>query len=205
MARVTNNRFTEGLSGAVGDMLFRQVNGKTIVSLKPAKPRRPKPQSALQRANRDNFREATFYAKAIQDDPELKAHYLKKAKRMGLTNAYTAAISEYRRKPDIASVKISNNLIKIIARKQNFDTGEIEITFLDKEGEVIAQEKALRKSNSKQKHKWFYKVSPALTAQAATILVTVTDRVGNVVQQRQAFPQSIRARAANGHPYCKAA
>ena len=40
MAKSENNVLTHGMSGKIGDLLvFRNVNGKTIVSKAPAKPK----------------------------------------------------------------------------------------------------------------------------------------------------------------------
>ncbi|MBT1705710.1 hypothetical protein, partial [Chryseosolibacter indicus] len=105
MAFVRENDLTEGLSGKFGPkFVFKQLRGKTVVA------RRAKPttkESALQRGNRDRFRNATAYAKAMMLIAERKAYYWKRAKKLKLPNAYTAAIADYMRKPKIEELTIN--------------------------------------------------------------------------------------------------
>ncbi len=95
MATVSVNSITKGFEGSIGDMVFRQVYGKTIVT---GKPRSPRKESEQQRDNRLKFRSASAWAKATVQDPEKKAYYQRIAKKLKLPNAYTAAISDYMRK-----------------------------------------------------------------------------------------------------------
>ena len=96
MAIVRNNSVTQGFSGMLDNLIvFRQLNGKTIVAKRPRPARR---QSAQQRENRMRFHDATVFAKSAMYDPQKKAYYWKMAQELKLPNAYTAAITEYMRK-----------------------------------------------------------------------------------------------------------
>ncbi len=91
MARSKNVLLKE-LSGAIGKQLvFKQYRGKTVVSQYPdmsnVKP------SELQKEKRSLFAEAVKYARRINNDPEQKALYLKKAKKG--QSAYHCALKEY--------------------------------------------------------------------------------------------------------------
>lgn len=91
MATIDNNIITKSLHGMIGDtIVFRQVKGKTILANRPCKPRF---QSALQKQNRQLFRQATLFAKSAMRDPEKKECYRKMAAKMNLPNAYTAALT----------------------------------------------------------------------------------------------------------------
>lgn len=97
MAISVNNPLTRGLSGMFGNLVvFRNIRGKTIMANRPCKPRK---QSELQRENRMRFREATVFAKAAIQDVQKKEYYRNKARNMKLPNAYTAAITDYMRRP----------------------------------------------------------------------------------------------------------
>ena len=101
MAISKNNPITRGLSGMLGGtVVFRNFHGKTIMAKRPT---RTGKQSELQRENRNRFREATVFAKASVKDPQKKAYYEDKAKKMKLPNAYTAAITDFMRKPEVSS------------------------------------------------------------------------------------------------------
>jgi hypothetical protein len=87
MAVSKNNVITRGASGMLGGMLvFRTLNGKTIISNRPKKPTR---ESPIQKANRTKFRRATFFAKQMMADPVKKAEYWEIAKKLQLPNAYS--------------------------------------------------------------------------------------------------------------------
>lgn len=79
MAQSKNNPLTLGLSGKLGNMLiFSQRYGKTIVSVPPTyKPEK----SENQKAQRQKFRAAMAYAKAVLQNPEIKAIYTAAVKR----------------------------------------------------------------------------------------------------------------------------
>lgn len=95
MAIIKNNPLTGKISGMVGKTaVYKQLRGKTILTNYPSKPSH---QSELQRENRRSFRAAAAYAKAAMRDPKKKEYFWKKARKMKLPNAYTAAISAYRR------------------------------------------------------------------------------------------------------------
>src|SRR5687768_6445916 len=106
MARVVNSNFTAGISGKVGrDMVFKTwKNGNTFLHQKSEK---PKKQSPKQKANRTRFQMATFFAKSMMKVPAKKAEYWEKSRKLNLPNAYTAAITEYMRHPEITNVDLS--------------------------------------------------------------------------------------------------
>lgn len=124
MATVSSNLLTKGFSGSMGPIVFRQLRGKTVIAGKPDKIL--KQQSAQQRQNRDRFKAASIWAKQQMLDEEKKAYYWRKAKKLKLPNAYTAAVCDYMRKGEIKEVDTrrykgnAGDEIKIIATKKRF-------------------------------------------------------------------------------------
>ena len=97
MAKVFDNMLISGLRGKLGKQLvFRVVNGVTIVSHAPEKPD-PKKETEAQRKTRTTFRAASHRAKAQVVNPERMRDYMRLAKNWNLTNAYTTAIKDYKR------------------------------------------------------------------------------------------------------------
>lgn len=94
MAVVKNNPVLEGFSGMLGrTMVFRQMNGKTIVQSAPV---RTAPYNEAQRRQQGRFREAMAYARRLLANPEVKAAYTARAKTKGWhLNAFNLAVSEY--------------------------------------------------------------------------------------------------------------
>lgn len=92
MARI-KMQLTEGMTGMIGNLVFRNVNGSIIVSSRPRKISKKK-ETALQKKTRDNFRRVAAQVKRKLLDPKVKEHYKREAKRLKLPNAYTAALKE---------------------------------------------------------------------------------------------------------------
>ena len=88
MARLKNSPL-EGLSGTLGDMVFRTWNGRTYVYQKSDEPRK---ESSAQKKNRDKFRIASMKAKQLLEDETMLKYYQLEAMRLKLPNAYTAAL-----------------------------------------------------------------------------------------------------------------
>jgi len=148
MATVAFNAATKGFSGAIGNLLFRQLHGKTIVSRKP---HLPKKQSELQRTNRLKFRDAAYWAKSAVRDPEKKAYYQRMAKKLKLPNAYTAAISDYMRKGEIKEIDTrhykgkAGDVIRIKAHKKDFTIRTAKVTLYGEARNVIESGEAIIK------------------------------------------------------------
>src|SRR6218665_2894332 len=115
MASISSNPITSGLSGRLGDsLLFKTVRGKTFVSTIPRAS--SKAESAAQRSTRVNFREASNWAQLILLDPERKAYYRQRAKALRLPNAYTAALTDYRRKVNFVQSRNGNTVTHSITK-----------------------------------------------------------------------------------------
>lgn len=92
-----------GISGKVGDMVFRQRNGKTFVS--KASNKTQKERTAKQQANNSNFQRAVIYAKKALADPVAKQMY--KAKVGKGKSAYNLALADFLHAPKILKVDLS--------------------------------------------------------------------------------------------------
>jgi hypothetical protein len=124
MATIRTNPLIEGLSGMLGQsIVFKNLRGKTIMTNRPSP---PKKQSELQKANRSKFRQATYYAKAAMLDPDKKAYYQRKAKKLKLPNAYTAAITDYMRPVKLKETHRTNTVVTYRISKRDFDVKRVE-------------------------------------------------------------------------------
>jgi hypothetical protein len=116
MATVANNVLMNGLSGRFGNTLvFRTMRGKTHVSPPARKPDKKK-ESDAQRGTRTKFSEATQWAQAALLDPQKKEYYRQRAKALKLPNAYTAAITDYMRKPKVEKTQYDDNVTYRISK-----------------------------------------------------------------------------------------
>lgn len=159
MATLGSTSIIHGISGSMGGLLFRQMNGKTIVSVKSSAPRK---QSEMQRQNRDKFRRASFWAKHILSTyPEKKSYYQNIANKLNLPNAYTAAICEYMRKATPKATNRSsfvakkNNVLFLQMAKPAFKIRQIKVMVLNVQGTVLTEQVISRYDTHKQFHfKW---------------------------------------------------
>jgi hypothetical protein len=181
MARSNNNILTKGLSGMIGkQIVFRSWNGKTFISVAPKK---PKKQSPVQKENRSKFKRATIYAKSMMKDPIKKAEYKDIAKKLQLPNAYTAAITDYMRNPQIEALDLASysgkadEEIKVTASKKAFEIQEVEVTIVDQNGEAIEEGKAVKGLGNE----WIYKtINNIEKKEPVKFLIKVRDRTGNI-------------------------
>jgi hypothetical protein len=185
MAITRNNILTKGLSGMVGGvMVFRTWNGKTYISSSPKKPQK---QSVAQKENRLKFKMATAFAKRMMKDVAKKEEYKRLAKKMKLPNAYTAAITEYMRKPEIREVQLDgysgreNHEINVNVRKKGFDIEVVEVIISDEKGNVVEQ----GKSEKGKIFDWRYKTTKTVEGyESLQILIRARERTGNYVDKK---------------------
>ena len=113
MSKSSNNVVMHGHQGMVGDMLvFKQVNGKTVVSQRPRKSNKPPSEGQLQR--QEKFLEATIYAKNAVNDLVLKPIY--DALAGGGKTAYNVAIADFLKSP-VLSKAITENYTGIVGEQ----------------------------------------------------------------------------------------
>ncbi len=144
MAIVRSNPIVEGLSGMLGrSLVFKTLRGKIILSNRPSP---PKKQSELQRANRSKFRSASFWAKSVLLDPVKKEYYQKKAKKLKLPNAYTAAITDYMRTAQVKETDRRKDVITYRVSKRDFDVKKVEIRKHNQNGDVVETKQLIKDS-----------------------------------------------------------
>ena len=181
MARLAKNSIAYGLRGTIGELVFKTYNGETYLSGKPTFPKKRK-LSALQEANCNKFKEAQAYAGQAMRSPEKKAYYLKKAKELKLSNARTAAVTEYMRRPKVEKVDTrkftgtAGDRIAVIARKKDFNNIDaVEIILYNAEGQIIEKGNASKTSTVN----WIY-TATITDNRYKKITISVKDRTGQV-------------------------
>jgi len=92
MATVTNNIVTKGLTGKVGNLVFRRRGDKTTAYV--LSPRKV-PQSKKQIEVQTEFREAVVRAKMALSIDSDREHFEELAKKEGKESAYSAAVAYF--------------------------------------------------------------------------------------------------------------
>jgi len=102
MARSKNNIATEGLSGKISQLVFRQRYGKTVVAKRPVM---SGVITAAQESVRNLFRQGAIYARSVLNNPLMFAFYKSKT-RVGQT-PYNLALADYCKAPEIGEINSS--------------------------------------------------------------------------------------------------
>jgi hypothetical protein len=93
MAKIYFNKMFSGMSGRMGDFVFRtSPTGETTISRRPDMSQVK--WSKAQRTQRRRFKQANLFAQAAREDPELWAYYEQEAKRLN-KKPYHVAFSDY--------------------------------------------------------------------------------------------------------------
>ncbi len=164
MAIIKDNVLMEGASGMFcKSIVFKQLRGKTVVCPRPAKPRT---QSEQQKEGRDRFRQASQWAKAILLDPDKKAYYKKKAHKLKLPNAYTAAITDYMRSPEVKQINQYDDKKTFSIYKKDFDLTQVNIVLNTKSGET--------ETRTLPKGEFFFWLHPSELNAGAVVMVMDT-------------------------------
>jgi len=162
MATITSNAMIEGMSGKfAGSLMFRTIRGKTFMSALPRKPDKKK-ESEAQRGTRTTFRKAAEWAQCILLNPEKKAYYLQRAKKLNLPNAYTAAITDYMRKPKVTKLR-ERNRVSYRIHKKGFRVKEVKVEMAD--GQGVPPHVVVRQVNGEWyvEHNYTNATPPAIT------------------------------------------
>lgn len=169
MALVTSDAIVDGFRGKFGkSFVFRTLRDKTFVSHAARKPDKKK-ETEAQRGTRVTFRKASEWARMILKDPEQKAYYLKRAKVLKLPNAYTAALTDYMRKPKVQKVQYSNT-VSYTVYKPGFTLKDVQVTTAE------STEPAKNITISQYKDQWIIK--HALDAVRDSVSLVTIDRTG---------------------------
>jgi hypothetical protein len=182
MATLSDNSLVQGMQGSLGGRVFRSYHGKTVVSAKPSITRSRK-QSELQQLNRSKFGDASRYAKTMMHDDAMREYYSKKARKMKLPNAYTAAITDYMRKIKVEIISTKHYTgkaaggIVIVAHKKDFTVSEVHVTVTTKSGQEVERGPAIRNTSGE----WIYKSTiNCAVLEEQIIKVDTKDSHGNI-------------------------
>ena len=131
MAKVIKNVAVQGLSGSIGNMVFRQMpDGSTRVSRKPDFSRRKFSQG--QKEHQSRFQQAAGYAR---DAAKMYPIYAELAR--GTTkNAYNWALSDWFDPPVIHCIERGDGLIRVQAM-DNVMVTKVQVRIVNAVGEIL--------------------------------------------------------------------
>ncbi|MGB3181426.1 MAG: hypothetical protein WBB45_08550 [Cyclobacteriaceae bacterium] len=111
MAKIDIKSLLYGVSGKMGNFVFKNIRGKTYICLTGEKPVKPPTEAQLRMRRR--FAEAVAWGQKLKKDMSLKRYY--ETHLNGSPSAYNAAIRDYQRAPEIQEVHcaMENDLLHL--------------------------------------------------------------------------------------------
>ncbi|MBC8504998.1 MAG: hypothetical protein ISR58_12530 [Anaerolineales bacterium] len=133
MAKVKKNVIIEGLSGRVGNLLFKQYGDKTVVTKWPEHDpnRKPTPGEAHQRGR---IKDAAAMAKSILATDEGLAYYQAARHRLEKHSAYHTAVFDFFGMPEVVSVHMSQDGNLLIEVQDNVGVRQVQVEIDDIRG-----------------------------------------------------------------------
>lgn len=190
MARATN-LLTQGISGKLGGLVFRQQPDgmPAVVAVAPGK-RGRKPRRG-EAANQNRFRLAAAYARGIRRDRELALQYLA-ARTERLRSAYHVALADALNPPKLLGYDVPGGLLgpgQVLRVQATDDFGVVRVLVRVEgpEGELLEEGPAAAPAPGTPAEWWRYTVQGSMPA-GARLVATAEDRPGNVAIRHWELP-----------------
>lgn len=185
MAKVKLNPIVESVRGGVGDLVFRKLNGDTVLSGKPDFTNVV--ASPDQEAHRTRFKQAVAYGRMVLADEDAREDYDEAALVKG-KSAFALMVADFMNAPSIDEVDVSEygglaNQFIYIRTSDDFTVEEVQVRILDINGAELESADADFDSET---NRWVYESQTNLTPSTTIrIEVTVTDRPGGTTTIEQ--------------------
>lgn len=169
----------EQVSGQMGDLVYRVVRGRTIISRKPlVSAEGPTPEQAEQR---ERFKQAVAYGKIAMSDETVRALY-EAAARLKNSPVFALTVADFLHAPTVESVDLSaytgqtGDPIHIYA-SDDFGVIGVHVSISDSLGDPIESGNA--EPTTDGTGRWRYTAQNAIPAGISlNVSVTATDRPG---------------------------
>ncbi|MGB5059729.1 MAG: hypothetical protein WBO48_13580 [Candidatus Promineifilaceae bacterium] len=177
MAKTTLNPVLKQINGQIGDLVFREVRGKIVISQKADFSHLE--VSAAQQATRERFREAALYGKAVMANPALKAVYqaAAKAEKKPL---FSMMVADYLHPPVVSTVDlnaytgVTGEVIRVTAY-DDVEVTAVQVSLADAGGVVLEAGAAVMENG-----RWLYTTTTIVSqGTAVTVTAQALDRPGN--------------------------
>jgi len=177
MARVKLNPIIDQLRGKVGDLVFREVSGNTVLSRTPdLSGVEPTPGQEAQRAR---FRDAAFYGRVVLADPPARAFYEGVAEGRGKP-LFSVIVGDYLNTPEVGAVDTAGYAGAVgdpvlVQASDDVEVTEVVVTIADDSGTELESGPAVVDGG-----RWRYEAQTAVASGTeVTITARALDRPGN--------------------------
>ena len=180
MAQSKKNIATEGLSGKVGNFVFRRrkSDDKIFVARRPV--RSDEEPSEMQKAVQRKFQRAIIYGKSAIADQDTKTLYA--AKATGGRSAFNVAVADYFNAPQIESINVDGysgaiGSTIVITATDDFAVASVHVKIENMDGSLVEEGEAVMDGSEID---WIYTATAANESLVGDkITVTAFDMPGN--------------------------
>jgi len=185
------NPMFENVSGGLGELVFRVIRGKVVISRKPEM--NGSELSEEQVEHRERFKQAVAYGKSVMADGEVRPLYETAAKARNMP-IFALTVADFFNAPTIHNVDISayngqaGSKISILAT-DDFSLVNVHVSLSNDQGNVFESGAAVETSEGSGL--WVYTALVSAPNEAAiNIKVVATDRPGGttVANVNKYFP-----------------
>ena len=177
--KVKLNPAFEGMSGMLGEIVFRELRGKTVISRKPEVSNTP--PSAGQSAHRERFKLAAAYGKSAMSNNAIRALYEEAAKRRDIP-VFSVMVADYFNAPTLNDLDLSayngqvGDLIHVTA-SDDFGVANVYVSLNTAEGTSFESGDAVETAPGSGH--WTYSTQSVIASGAQVFVnATATDHPG---------------------------
>ena len=186
MARAAN-ALTQGISGKVGSLVFRQqADGSPAVIAAAPKPQNRKPHQG-EAANQQLFKEASAFGVRVMSDRELRPLYAAR-QTAKLRSAYHVALADARNPPRVEgyaapAVPLAPGQTVRVQATDDFEVTRVWVRLEAPDGTLLEEGEAEAAAIPNPAGWWHYAVQGTVGAGSA-LVATAFDRPGNATTVR---------------------
>ena len=180
--KVKLNPMFEEVSGQLGEMVFRELRGETVVSRKPILSGGP---TENQLEHRERFKQAAAYGKSALADADTRALYEATAKSKNMP-VFALTVADFFNAPVIDALDLSEynqqpgSLIHISAR-DDFGVMRVQVSIVSDNNDPIENGEAVAVGGG-----WVYTTTATITTGTSVVVnVVATDRPGGTAVKSQ--------------------
>ena len=188
--KVKLNPAFEGMSGTLGEIVFRELRGKTVVSRKPDTANDQ--PTAGQTAHRERFKLAAAYGKSALADDAVRPLYEEAARRRNVP-IFSVTIADYFNAPLIPDIDLSqyngarDNVITVPAM-DDFGVLSVQVIISDEQGNHI--ESGAAQETTPGSGRWVYIAQTSPVASTLVVKAVATDRPGGTAVKSKTFTRA---------------
>ena len=180
MTKVTVNPIIEGMSGKLGELVFKHYGDDIVVARAPN--HNGHTPTSAQVAARERFRQGAQYGKLTLAQPASRAIYESAARADGKP-LFATVLSDYLKAPVVDEVNASQytgqaNQTIVIAAHDDFEVIGVTVTIRDAGGQTVEGGPAVQ--NPPASGRWTYTTTQTVSnVTGAQVTATASDRPGN--------------------------